>query len=329
MKKLVLVFCVVMAVAGGAVSAQDGEYERSEDCIRKNGAVFYYDRGYGFYNSADYEAALLDFNCAAYLDDSNLDAMHMRGLMFELLERPQEAYDAFEQVVQADPEYSISYIGLGNAALDLNQNDEAVEYFSTYLEFDPQNATILYNRAIAYYRIGEYQTAVEDYSEAIELDPEYANAYGGRADAYNALEEYEMAIDDLMTAFDLEMDGVSWMFPILAEAYVGLGQFDEAREAYERYLEFVPEPDPETLAAINALNGCQVTARENVNRRVNAGLNYAVLGVLPGGESAFANAKRTDDEGNTWWRLVENAGWVRSDTVTENEACDIVADVTP
>jgi Bacterial SH3 domain/Ferritin-like domain len=74
-------------------------------------------------------------------------------------------------------------------------------------------------------------------------------------------------------------------------------------------------------ASSSSASTCMVTAgSQNVNIRESASTSAAVIGTIASGQSAAVDGQATGDDGATWWHI-SSGGYVRSDTVSAEEAC--------
>jgi hypothetical protein len=86
-------------------------------------------------------------------------------------------------------------------------------------------------------------------------------------------------------------------------------------------LEYDSSVLPYAAMASTSASTCMVTAgSQNVNIRESASTSAAVIRVLNNGQSAAVDGQTTGSDGATWWHL-SSGGYVRSDTVTAEEAC--------
>ena len=85
------------------------------------------------------------------------------------------------------------------------------------------------------FKKGNYEEALKFYTQAIENHPEQNRILTNRASCLNMMERYDEAIDDCEKALMIEPNcgGCSSRTYIQkGKAYMGLGQFDEARKCY-------------------------------------------------------------------------------------------------
>ena len=89
-----------------------------------------------------------------------------------------------------------------------------------------------------------YRKAIEDFSEALGLAPTYGDAYFYRAVAYHDQKRFEDALQDLRQAFGLRDSTAAAqlcdMHLIRAHCHYGRGEWQEALNAYRKYVELAP-----------------------------------------------------------------------------------------
>ncbi|ORE92451.1 hypothetical protein ATO13_16059 [Stappia sp. 22II-S9-Z10] len=81
------------------------------------------------------------------------------------------ARDAFVAMVEAHPDVTLGYIGLGQVHMQEGDPETALKYFQDALEIDPQSAMALNMSARAREKLGDIDGALEDYEEVGQLDP--------------------------------------------------------------------------------------------------------------------------------------------------------------
>jgi len=76
-----------------------------------------------------------------------------------------------------DPEYSESYINLGNNLVEQKKYYEAIQHFSFAINLKGDYAEAYYSRALLYTKIGKIQDAIFDYNSAIKYKKDFYFAY--------------------------------------------------------------------------------------------------------------------------------------------------------
>jgi uncharacterized protein YraI len=92
------------------------------------------------------------------------------------------------------------------------------------------------------------------------------------------------------------------------------------------YMATTPFAAMDMAASATTADACMVMARSaNVNIRSDASTSASVMGTLAAGQSVAVDGQRMAG-GFTWWR-VSGGGYVRSDAVTETDACGMLPQV--
>ena len=85
------------------------------------------------------------------------------------------------------------------------------------------------------FKYENYEEALKFFTEAIENYPDHNRILTNRASCLNMMERYDEAIDDCDKALEIEPNCAgcsSRTYIQKGKAYMGLGQFDEARKCY-------------------------------------------------------------------------------------------------
>ena len=86
----------------------------------------------------------------------------------------------------------------------------------------------------------EFEKAVEMFSKAIELDPSNHVLYSNRSASYSSLKNYDAALKDAAKTVELKPDWAKG-YSRVGAAHHGLGQLEEAADAYKNGLKIEPE----------------------------------------------------------------------------------------
>ena len=129
--------------------------------------------------------------------------------------RNQEAKDAYLRAIDADPDSSAAYNGLGLAYARLKQYQEAVDAYQKALKQDPDSAWTLSNLGLAYIEMKRYREAIDALRQAVKAMPDLSVAQFNLGIAYTKMERYREAAASYKEAIRLN--------PSMADAYYGLG----------------------------------------------------------------------------------------------------------
>ncbi|EPG75168.1 tetratricopeptide repeat protein [Leptospira fainei serovar Hurstbridge str. BUT 6] len=71
-----------------------------------------------------------------------------------------DAYDAFREAIQKNPQSVRSHLGLSEAALRLHKEKEALRSLNKVLELEPKNKTAVKTKAVTLSKLGQYEEAL-------------------------------------------------------------------------------------------------------------------------------------------------------------------------
>lgn len=179
-------------------------------------------------------------------DDSVLkrEAEIQVGLNYNALEKIDEAREHLEALITADPSDLEAVIALGNILRSHEIYDEAEVVYSqgidTIAELEPQHWLLMYFRGISRERLGKWDIAEADFRKALELNENQPLVlnYLGYSLVDQGL-KLDEALDMIKTAVELRpTDG--YIVDSLGWVYYRLGRFEEAVKELERAIELRP-----------------------------------------------------------------------------------------
>ncbi len=100
------------------------------------------------------------------------------------LTAPDEAIDAYERVLQLDPEHADAHLNLGRLLHESSRLDAAEEHYRAALSDADDAATARFNLGVVLEDQGRPQAAREAYTEVLAADPGYADAHYNLAGIY-------------------------------------------------------------------------------------------------------------------------------------------------
>lgn len=133
---------------------------------------------------------------------------------------------------------------LGSAPAARHIKELALQSSNKAIERHPKDWMALESRAIANQMLGRDQEALADYNAAIGTAPQEIELYVFRAGVLNVLGKYQSAIDDC-AVFDgkrqISRFAALWCYQSRADAYYGLGRYEEAVNNYSRAIRVNPK----------------------------------------------------------------------------------------
>lgn len=194
-----------------------------------------------------YQEAQEIANDAVMKDQTNSDALFVRGMCLYYQDQAEKAFQHFQRVLQYSPDHykardfykkakSLQRTKTaGNDAFKAGNWQEAYDLYTESLTIDPDNkhinAALYFNRATTLSKLNRLDDCIKDCTKAIELDDSYIKAYARRAKAYMDMEDYENAVIDYEKLCKLDKTrgnfnefqyNKNWpyMLPLLTSAYL-------------------------------------------------------------------------------------------------------------
>lgn len=97
---------------------------------------------------------------------------------------PEEAREAYRQVLELDPAHLGAHINIGRLYQDEDDHRRALDHYTAALLIDPHCALARYNVACAMEHLDRTDEAIASYLEALEYDPSLAEAHLRLASLY-------------------------------------------------------------------------------------------------------------------------------------------------
>jgi tetratricopeptide (TPR) repeat protein len=151
----------------------------------------------------------------------------------------EQAIEAYNQVLAANPADSYAYEQRGECYRMLSRYDEAIADFTRAIDLIPESSSALASRGETYRLKGQYDKAVADLDQALRLQPDYGWALGSRGDAYRMLEQYDKAIADFSRAIELD-PGYQWALARRGETYRMTSEYAKSLADLDRAVELSP-----------------------------------------------------------------------------------------
>ncbi len=169
-------------------------------------AKTYYQLGNDFYEKADYEKAIENYNMAILLNPIFSEAYFNRALCYYQLKNFDKSIVDYSKAAELDPPNSIIYNNRGDAYYRKQDYKEAVKDYDKAIQLNPNYLKAFYNRGLSYASIEEYEKAIEDFSKVIQLKEDFAEAYHLRGLCFEYANNLSTAIEDYEKALKLNPD---------------------------------------------------------------------------------------------------------------------------
>ena len=129
---------------------------------------------------------------------------YVRGRLFELLRRPEEAMVEYRRALDADPGFRRAANALAYRSALTGRNAEAIECFERVVRLDARDPHAHFNLGFVYAKAGQQRKATERFRSAVDLDRRLDRAWYGLGLAHAALGEHRQAMEALEQAASLQ-----------------------------------------------------------------------------------------------------------------------------
>ena len=127
----------------------------------------------------------------------------VQGSIYERQKKFDQAEQAFRQVLQLDPNNSMTLNYLGYMLADRNSHlEEALTLIKKAIDLDPQNGAYLDSLGWAYFKLGNYDQAEEHLRRAADKTPNDATIQDHRGELYARTNRFKLAAAHWERALD-------------------------------------------------------------------------------------------------------------------------------
>lgn len=152
MKHLVLISTLFIFCFGAF--AQTEEFVKAGDALASKGK---------------YEEAILEYNKAVDIEETNLNARMQRAMAYNLLKQYENAIEDYNVILAQKPELTSIRNSRGTALMKLEKYDSAMSDFNTIISADPKNQEAYNNRGWCKKHLGDKEGACSDWKTSKKL----------------------------------------------------------------------------------------------------------------------------------------------------------------
>ena len=200
----------------------------------------------------DYDAAREQYEVVARLDPYEYVNHYHLGLVYQLLERLQDATSSYLKALNLKPEDAKSNMQLGTVYYQLNEPKEALKYAERAVQYEPKSPDAWVNFGLILDANGNYTRAEQAYRKSLDLDSSNVGTRLFLAENLLAQRKYAEAksvLAELVKIQDLPLHRKR-----LGDAYAGEGNFPDAITQYQAALKL----DPNYYPALNEIGAAYI-----------------------------------------------------------------------
>jgi tetratricopeptide (TPR) repeat protein len=147
------------------------------------------------------------------------------------------AYLNYEKASKEDATDDRPFIGMGNAALEMNRLDSAVSSYEMALSINPDNSDAQYKKGLALYYQAKYEQAAQTLTNLFQKDPTYFDALQKLGDVHYDQKRYDEALKYYDQAY---ANGIrnNWICYVSGYLYEMKGNTKKAVSLYREALSY-------------------------------------------------------------------------------------------
>ena len=140
--------------------------------------------------------------------DAEISQLFSRGIALEEdAARQAEAIEAYERVLDLEPDHAPAHINLGTLFYNRQEYSDSEFHYRRAVEIDPRYALAYFDLGNVLDETGRVQEAIEAYRNALHLAPTYADANYNLALAYEKIGEPRRALAHWKAYVKLDVTG--------------------------------------------------------------------------------------------------------------------------
>ncbi len=195
-----------------------------------------------YYNAGDTEKAIADLNAVLGLDSDFAPAYKALGIIYSSRNELKEAIVNYKKAVELGVEEASLFNNLGLCYMHLEKHALALRFLKKAQKLDPDNLHISYGLASTLRDNEEIDEALGLYKQIVNVAPDYPNIHNDLAGIYevtgrkeDAQSEYKKEIKNVKAR-----DSDDFALERLAQAYNGLGEYQQAKALLDRVIKNNP-----------------------------------------------------------------------------------------
>jgi len=144
-----------------------------------------------------YEEALTHFQNTTKLSPNHYKAHYRMGGLYEVLDQPKLADQAFRRTIEIDPTYSPAFVSLGNMYIDYGHANVGQAVIETGVQINQTDARMWNGLGRAQLELNKPEEAIESFKKAKAIDPDLVDVLFGLGMAYAESRQRKDAVDNL------------------------------------------------------------------------------------------------------------------------------------
>ena len=187
MKRLVrwIALSLFCAVIGAGVAPVYADVISPDEWIAESNQILktdpqdakaYFNRGTGYFEKGEYDAAIADLSRAIAIEPNAPDVYFNRGASYRRQHKIDAAISDFSKAIELNQTQSGYYFERCNARIVKNDFEGAIADSSIAIKLSPEDPQLYFMRGLAFMLSGYIDAALSDSVRALQMNPGYMDA---------------------------------------------------------------------------------------------------------------------------------------------------------
>jgi type IV pilus biogenesis/stability protein PilW len=176
------------------VKPKSEEVERGKNRGTSSEVLILFNSGVDLYDQGDYSKALQAYQKVIELDPEYAEAYNNLGIIYQEIGDFDRALSAYQNAIGINPKYEKALNNLGVLLYLEGRYEESIQAFQQALAINANNVESHINLGILFKKQGQVDKAMAAYDRALTLNPFYGEAHYNMGLLYEQLKKMEMAI---------------------------------------------------------------------------------------------------------------------------------------
>lgn len=192
------------------------------------------------FKNKNYIEALEELDKILIIDPSSVEKLNLKGVILQLLNRPDEARQNWINASKINDKYYDPYFNLGNSFMDEKKYDDAEMYYSKAANCQPENFKIYYQLGFLFMKKNELKKAYDSFNKSKNYNDNFSPTYYNLGIVLNNLNKKNEAIDCLMKAIEINPKYTDAFF-LLGVTYREIKKFNLSKKYFLETFKLNPE----------------------------------------------------------------------------------------
>ena len=209
----------------------------------------HYNLAYCYQKLNQLDEAVIHYKRTLELNPLHIDSKNNLAVIYQEQNKIQEAEEILKELVDKDPLNSTAQNNLGNHYLKRKNYDAAIKFYQNAVKIAPDNSDYQFNMGMCFLSMDYFNSAFQCFEKVLQVRPGHLPSLislGIIAIWLKSFKKAEMIFNDLLKSHG-EEPGVVFNYGF---CYEQQEKYEEALKYYKRYLDIFSESAPETIPAL-------------------------------------------------------------------------------